>query len=93
MQEFSRSIQTILQGLPWLALFLPLLAAGIIGLETYWIFRGWTRGDGLTMLLGIVSVIAVSALVWWYIDSLGEILRANSTVPWVYGYERSISGD
>ncbi len=62
-------------------------AAGFAGLQTYWIFRGWQRDDGLTMLLGLVSIVVVSALVWWYVDSLGEILHAHSSVPWVYSKE------
>lgn len=62
-------------------------AAGFAGLQTYWIFRGWRRSEGLTMLLGIVSIIAVAALVWWYIVFLGDFLQAHSSIPWIYSKE------
>ena len=59
-------------------------AAGFAGLQAYWIFRGWQRAEGLTMLLGVVSLVAVGAFVWWYIEFLGEFLRAFSSSPWLY---------
>jgi len=62
------------------------LAAGFAGLQTYWIFRGWQRDEGLTVLLGIVSIVAVGALVWWYVIFLGEFLHAHSSIPWVYSH-------
>ena len=62
-------------------------AAGFAGLQTYWIFRGWQRDDGLTMMLGIISIVIVGALVWWYIVFLGDFLQANSTIPWIYSKE------
>ncbi len=51
-------------------------AAGFAGLQAYWIFRGWHREEGLTILLGIAGVIFAAAFVWAYMDFLGDILKA-----------------
>lgn len=38
-------------------------AAGIIGLETYWIFRGWRNNHASTILMGLVGIaITLGAL-------------------------------
>ena len=49
--------------------------AGFAGLQTYWIFRGWRRGEGLTVVLGVIGIAIAAAFVWAYIAFLGEILR------------------
>jgi len=50
-------------------------AAGFAGLQSYWIFRGWQRDDGLTVLLGVIGIIFAGVFVWAYIDFLGEIIK------------------
>ena len=42
-------------------------AAGFIGLETYWIFRGWCRNHLVTILLGFIGIAITLALAWLYI--------------------------
>jgi uncharacterized membrane protein len=42
-------------------------AAGFIGLETYWIFRGWCRNHLITILLGLMGIAITLALAWLYI--------------------------
>ena len=50
-------------------------AAGFAGLQTYWIFRGWQRGEGLTIVLGVIGIVIAAVFAWSYITFLGEILR------------------
>ena len=50
-------------------------AAGFAGLQTYWIFRGWRRNEGLTIVLGFIGIAIAAAFVWSYNAFLGEILR------------------
>jgi len=50
-------------------------AAGFAGLQTFWIFRGWRRGEGLTIVLGVIGIGIAAVFVWSYLAFLGEILR------------------
>jgi len=50
-------------------------AAGFTGLQAYWIFRGWRRNEGLTIVLGIIGIAIAAVFAWSYITFLGEILR------------------
>ncbi|MFZ0468588.1 MAG: hypothetical protein WAL92_06680 [Thiogranum sp.] len=50
-------------------------AAGFSGLQAYWVFRGWQREEGLTILLGIISIVLAGVFVWSYLDFLGEFIR------------------
>ena len=50
-------------------------AAGFAGLQTFWIFRGWRRGEVLTIVLGLIGMGIAAVFVWFYIAFLGEILR------------------
>jgi hypothetical protein len=43
------------------------LAAGFTGLESYWIFRGWQRNHGSTVLLGMIGIAITFAAAWGYI--------------------------
>jgi hypothetical protein len=43
------------------------IAAGIVGLESYWIFRGWRKNHIVTILLGLISVVITVAVAWMYI--------------------------
>jgi uncharacterized membrane protein len=43
------------------------LAAGFIGLETYWIFRGWCKNHLITVLMGVIGIAITVALAWLYI--------------------------
>ncbi len=51
------------------------LAAGFAGLEGYWVYRGWRRQEGLTVVLGIVGIALTALFTWSYIQFLGPILR------------------
>ena len=50
-------------------------AAGFTGLQAYWIFRGWRRNEGLTIVLGVIGIAIAAAFVWSYTAFLGDILR------------------
>ena len=43
------------------------LAAGFTGLQSYWIFRGWRKNHGSTVLLGVIGIALTCALAWLYI--------------------------
>lgn len=49
-------------------------AAGFAGLQAYWVFRGWQREEGFTVLLGVIGIIAAGVFVWAYNAFLGEVL-------------------
>jgi hypothetical protein len=42
-------------------------AAALIGLESYWIMRGWRKNNLTTILLGITGILVVLALLWLYL--------------------------
>ena len=42
--------------------------AGIIGLETYWIARGWRKNHGSTVLMGIIGIIITLGLLKLYLS-------------------------
>ena len=41
-------------------------AAGIIGLASYWVFRGWRKKHVPTILLGLVGIAVTIAIAWSY---------------------------
>ena len=43
------------------------IAAGFIGLESYWIFRGWRKNHIVTILLGLIGIAVTVAAAWLYI--------------------------
>jgi hypothetical protein len=43
------------------------IAAGFIGLESYWVFRGWQKNHIITILLGIIGIAITVAMVWLYV--------------------------
>jgi hypothetical protein len=43
------------------------VAAGFIGLQSYWIFRGWCKNHALTIVLGLVGIAVVLGLVKLYL--------------------------
>ena len=43
------------------------IAAGFIGLESYWIFRGWRKNHIVTILLGLMGIAVTVAAAWLYI--------------------------
>jgi uncharacterized membrane protein len=47
------------------------LAAGFTGLESYWIFRGWRKNHGSTVVMGILGIVITFAVVWGYITLAG----------------------
>jgi uncharacterized membrane protein len=46
------------------------IAAGFTGLQTYWIFRGWRKNHGSTVLLGIIGIGITLSLAWGYMQFL-----------------------
>ena len=42
-------------------------AAGFSGLQGYWIYRGWSRDEGMTVILGVIGIIFAAILTWAYI--------------------------
>ena len=46
--------------------------AGLAGLQTYWIYRGWIRGDGMTLLQGLLGLAAVLGATWAYVEYLRD---------------------
>lgn len=42
--------------------------AGIIGLETYWIVRGWRKDHGSTVFMGIIGIAITLALLKLYLS-------------------------
>jgi hypothetical protein len=43
------------------------VAAGFIGLQSYWIFRGWCKNHALTIVLGLIGIALVLGLVKLYL--------------------------
>lgn len=42
------------------------VAAGFIGLESYWVFRGWRKNHLSTILLGLAGIAITIAAIWAY---------------------------
>jgi uncharacterized membrane protein len=42
------------------------IAAGFTGLQSYWIFRGWRKNHGSTVVLGIIGIAITLSLAWGY---------------------------
>ena len=38
-------------------------AAGFAGLQSYWVFRGWQRSEGSTVIMGIIGIAITFGLV------------------------------
>jgi len=43
-------------------------AAGFVGLQTYWVFRGWRKNHAITVFTGLLSIVLALGLVWFYIQ-------------------------
>ena len=43
-------------------------AAGIIGLESYWIIRGWHNNHASTIIMGILGIIITLAMLGFYLS-------------------------
>jgi hypothetical protein len=43
-------------------------AAGFAGLQSYWIYRGWRRNEGSTVLLGLIGIGLTFGVVWLYMS-------------------------
>ena len=43
-------------------------AAGFIGLESYWITRGWRRNHATTILLGLIGIAITLSLLFLYVS-------------------------
>lgn len=44
------------------------IAAGFAGLESYWVFRGWKKNHGSTVVLGLLGIAITVALAWSYVS-------------------------
>ena len=43
-------------------------AAGFIGLESYWIFRGWRKNNISTIVMGLIGIAITLGLLFLYIS-------------------------
>lgn len=43
-------------------------AAGIVGLQTYWIFRGWRKNHGITVVMGLIGIAITLSLLFLYMS-------------------------
>lgn len=46
-------------------------AAGFIGLQTYWIFRGWRNNHFSTVLMGVLGVALTLGVLSVYVNTVG----------------------
>lgn len=42
------------------------VAAGLAGLQSYWVFRGWRKNNLSTVLLSLIALLIIAAVVWVY---------------------------
>lgn len=42
------------------------VAAGLAGLQAYWVFRGWQKNNLSTVLLSMIALLIIPAAVWAY---------------------------
>ena len=42
-------------------------AAGFSGLQGYWVYRGWVRNDGSTVIMGLAGIALALILTYWYL--------------------------
>ena len=43
-------------------------AAGFVGLESYWIVRGWRKNNASTIVMGLIGIAATLGLLFLYIS-------------------------
>ena len=43
-------------------------AAGFIGLESYWVVRGWRKNNASTIVMGLIGIAATLGLLFLYIS-------------------------
>jgi hypothetical protein len=43
-------------------------AAGFIGLESYWVVRGWHNNHASTIIMGLIGIITTLALLGFYMS-------------------------
>ncbi|MEN8133454.1 MAG: hypothetical protein ABFS45_25475 [Pseudomonadota bacterium] len=43
-------------------------AAGFIGLESYWIVRGWRKNNASTIVMGLIGIAITMSLLFLYIS-------------------------
>jgi hypothetical protein len=44
------------------------VAAGLAGLQAYWVFRGWQKNHLSTVLLSLTALSIIGASVWVYLS-------------------------
>ena len=42
--------------------------AGFIGLESYWVLRGWRNNHGSTVLMGVLGITATLGILYFYLS-------------------------
>lgn len=47
--------------------YIVAITSGFVGLQTYWIIRGWKRNEGMTVILGIIGMAMAIGAAWGYI--------------------------
>jgi len=53
------------------------ITSGFVGLQTYWIIRGWKRNEGITIILGIIGIAMAVGAAWAYI----HMIRGLFAIP------------
>lgn len=43
------------------------MAAGFSGLEAYWVFRGWRKNHGSTVVMGLLGIVVTFSLAGLYV--------------------------
>jgi hypothetical protein len=46
------------------------VAAGLAGLQAYWVFRGWQKNNISTVLLSLIALLIIGVAVWFYLSLL-----------------------
>jgi uncharacterized membrane protein len=58
-------------------IYIIAITSGFVGLQTYWIIRGWNRNEGLTIILGIIGIAMAIGAAWAYI----HLFRGLFAIP------------
>ena len=45
-------------------------AAGVIGLESYWIVRGWKKNNASTIIMGVLGIAITLGLLYVYVSMI-----------------------
>lgn len=59
------------------AVYIIAITSGFVGLESYWIIRGWKRNEGMTIILGVIGIALAVAFAWAYLHVFRGILTIH----------------